>query len=65
MMLIGDKKEMILLLELGRGRHTLACFGRKAHYRADGTCKHTDAVLARIKPWHRARTKVDGWGGLK
>lgn len=64
MIAIGDKKELILLLKKGRG-FALACFGTKKHYRKDGSCKHTDDMLSRMKPWHRARTKLDGFGGRK
>lgn len=27
---------------------TVVCFGQKSHYRADGACEHTDAVLANL-----------------
>jgi len=65
MILIGDKKEMIVFLSEGKGpkvRHNLACFGGKRHYRKDGTCKHLEALLAQMRPWHRARTSVTLWG---
>ena len=64
MILLGDKKELTLLIKPKGSRvHLLCCFGPKRHYRKDGTCKHTEDVLAHMSPWHRARTKVDGFGG--
>jgi hypothetical protein len=62
---IGDRKEMILLVrDRDRKQHwQLVCFGSKAHYRKDGTCKHTESVLAGMKPWHRSRTTVCPCGG--
>lgn len=64
MMLLGDKKEIILLFRPKRSKwFRLICFGRKRHYRKDGTCKHTDDVLNMTKPEIRPRVKVDGWGG--
>lgn len=64
MVLIGDKKELILIVRKPRSKwYRVVCCGRKKHYRKDGTCKHTEAVLASMKPEIAARTKVDGWGG--
>jgi hypothetical protein len=61
---MGDKKELIVLIRKPRSKYyRLACFGRRAHYRVDGTCKHTDELLASVKPELRHRVKVDGWGG--
>lgn len=66
MILIGDKKELILLIKSEQDKRLhLCCFGRKHHYRKDGTCRHTEDVLASIKPWHRARVVVDGFGGKR
>lgn len=63
-MLIGDKREIILLLRRPRSKwYRLCCIGRARHYRRDGTCKHTAAILADMLPDIRARTRVDGWGG--
>ena len=40
-------------------RWELACFGRKRHYRKDGTCRHTELVLRQMRSdWYRARTRV-------
>ncbi len=40
------------------------CFGPKRHYRRDGSCPHTAAVLASLKSqWHRRRTRVVPHGG--
>jgi len=66
MICMGDQHELILFGSIGgdgRRTHKLVCFGTKRHYRKDGTCKHTAAILARLKPWHKARTHVTLWGG--
>ena len=64
MLFIGDKKEMIMLLKKSRSKYyALVCIGRKRHYRKDGTCKHTESVLADIKPEIRDLVKIDLWGG--
>lgn len=64
MIFIGDKKEMVMLLRRPRQRwYALCCIGRKRHYRKDGTCKHTDMVLARVKPRSKKLVKIDPWGG--
>lgn len=64
MIAIGPKKELVLLLKRPRSRYyALACFGRRRHYRKDGTCAHTDDVLARVKPELLRLVKVNGWGG--
>ena len=68
MVLKGDKGELILLLSDGKGsriRHSLVCFGRKRHYHKDGTCKHTEALLNGMRPWHRSRTMVTPFGDNK
>lgn len=63
-MLLGDRKELILFVRKPRSKwYWLSCFGRKAHYRVDGTCKHTEDVLRMVKPEIRERVKVDPWGG--
>jgi hypothetical protein len=63
-MMVGDQREIILLLRKPRSKwFHLCCIGRKRHYRKDGTCKHTAEVLARIKPEVRPRVIVDRWGG--
>lgn len=64
MMLIGDRKEVILMLRRPRSKWWhLCCIGRKRHYRKDGTCKHTEQLLGQIKPEVRPRVKIDPWGG--
>lgn len=63
--LVGDHGELVLFgTRGGDGRRTrrLVCFGAKRHYRKDGSCKHTAGLLAVMKPWHRARTRVSLWG---
>lgn len=41
------------------------CFGQKSHYRKDGTCAHTDEVIARLNPEvvPVERVRVKGFGG--
>lgn len=41
----------------------LFCYGRKRHYRVKGDCKHTDQLLAALRPELREKTTVVGWGG--
>ena len=63
MIMIGDHGELILLARKPRSRrYTVVCFGRKRHYRKDGSCKHTDQVQA-LAAQAGERVKVDGWGG--
>lgn len=65
MLLIGGNKEIVCLITKGerqRKRAELICFGRKRHYRKDGTCKHTEAVVERIKPWYRSRLTIHRFG---
>lgn len=63
MMFVGEKPKTILILlrKPGKRSYSLVCCGPKKHYRVDGSCKHTVAVLASVKP--PARVDVDGWGG--
>lgn len=64
MILIGDRKEMILLVRRPRSKwFSLCCIGRKRHYRKDGSCKHTEEILANVKPEIRPRVKVRPFGG--
>lgn len=62
MMWQGDHGELFMLVRKGPRpmpvRYGLVCFGTKRHYRKDGGCKHTAAVLAVLKPWHQARADV-------
>jgi hypothetical protein len=67
--LIGDRKEMILLVErhnkLNRrtGWFEIICFGRKRHYRKDGSCKHTESIIRDgISPKYQKRVKVIPFG---
>lgn len=63
-----ESPDLVLLLPKGRGqkrRWALACFGTKRHYHKDGTCRHTKALLAHMRPWYRSRTDVTPWGGHK
>lgn len=58
-------KELVAVLVVGerqRKRVSLACFGGKRHYNKDGTCFHTDAFLADMKPWWRSRADVAPFG---
>lgn len=57
-------KCLVMLVRKRRSRYyALACFGRKRHYRKDGSCAHTEAILARVKPRARKLVKVNPWGG--
>jgi hypothetical protein len=42
----------------------LVCFGQKGHYHRDGSCVHTDDLLARLNPEKvpAERVHVRGWG---
>lgn len=46
----------------GQRWHHAACFGPKRHYRCDGTCIHTDALVARLTPLGRELTKILPFG---
>lgn len=62
MILIGDHKELIMVARKpGSRKYSIVCFGRKAHYRVDGTCKHTAEIVANLKP--TVRYAVKPWGG--
>lgn len=66
MFLVGDNREIITVLRKPRSEwYVVCCFGRKRHYRKDGTCKHTDDVLANVKPEYAGRVKVEPWGGKR
>lgn len=41
------------------------CFGQKTHYRKDGTCVHTDELVAALNPELAPleRVRVEGFGG--
>lgn len=42
---------MVLLIRPPRSKWwQVACFGPKGHYAKDGSCAHTDAVLAQLRP---------------
>jgi hypothetical protein len=43
----------------------VVCFGAKRHYRKDGTCKHAEAVIARVKPRYARRAKIVPFGGKR
>lgn len=61
-------KELLMVLAVGKGqrkRVSVACFGGKRHYAKDGTCFHTDAFLADMKPWWRSRADVAPFGKAK
>ena len=69
MILIGDKKELVMLLpkrdKNGKrsGYWSLACFGTKRHYRRDGSCKHTQGLIDTANPRYQSRIRVDPFGG--
>lgn len=66
----GTSRTIILHMWMGdavteaRGNYySLTCFGRKAHYRSDGSCIHTVSLLEHMKPWYRSRTRLTPFGG--
>jgi hypothetical protein len=65
MLLMGDKKELVLVTTEGKYpklRVHVVCFGRKRHYRKDGSCKHTEALLTDMKPAYRQRALLHPFG---
>ena len=40
-------------------RLKIICFCSQGHKHKDGGCRHTKAVLAAMKPWHRSRTRLE------
>jgi hypothetical protein len=67
MMFAGPQKQLIMVVrdKARRGGHIAVCFGRKRHYRQDGSCVCLERLLKRMKPWYRARTRIDPWGGKR
>jgi hypothetical protein len=65
MMLIGtNPKTLILVDRKPRSKWwQVVCFGARRHYRKDGSCKHTDEVLAMTKPELLPRVRVQPFGG--
>jgi hypothetical protein len=63
--LIGEHPKTLIMV--ARKPHSkwwqVVCFGAKRHYRKDGTCKHTDEVLAMTKPEIKDRVRVQPFGG--
>jgi len=60
-----DTGELVMLFSQGKGPklyHNIVCLGNRRHYRKDGTCRHTEALLGLMRPWHRARATVTPWG---
>ena len=40
-----------------RRMYAIACFGRRGHYRSDGSCPHVQDLVRGMKgAWHRSRT---------
>jgi hypothetical protein len=64
MLLVQPGPALVVMGRRSRStRWNLICFGgRKRHYRKDGSCVHTEAVLERLKPDIRKRTKVTPFG---
>lgn len=65
MMLIGrppkgmKSSTIVLLSRRYRSKWwTVVCFGQKSHYRADGSCEHTDELLAGLKRPPREMVRV-------
>ena len=63
MLLVQPGPVMVVMGQRPRSRwYDMVCFGRKRHYRKDGSCMHTEAVLERLKPSIRKRTRVTPFG---
>jgi len=70
MLLIGNatpgSKTRTIVAIMRTKRHSkyfkVACFGSKRHYRKDGSCVHTDATLAQVKPEYRYRVRLAPFG---
>lgn len=63
---IGDKKEIVFWYPQGtypRCKVLIVCFGSKRHYRKDGSCKHTQALVEQLRPGYRQRVELHGFGG--
>lgn len=43
--------------------YRVVCIGPKRHYRENGSCGHTDWLLALVKPEMVDRVKLDPFGG--
>lgn len=54
-MFVLDRRVQLLVQKPGRSHLSLICFGPKRHYRVDGSCKHTDQIMAQIKPGAEVR----------
>ena len=71
MIAIGHNKEIVMLMSKpnkngkNSGYYTAVCFGRKRHYRKDGSCVHTQGLIDRAKPNYRKRIKIDPFGGQR
>ena len=69
MIIIGDRKELVMLLPKrnkngkNSGYYTVFCAGAKRHYRKDGSCKHTQGVIQAAKPNYRKRISLVPFGG--
>lgn len=61
---IGPHRELSMLVRRRRSKwYRLSCFGRKRHYRKNGSCRCVADILAALPPDVRALTRVEGWGG--
>jgi hypothetical protein len=58
----GPKGLLVHVRVRGQRWYHLSCFGRKSHYRRDGSCEHTDALLAALTDYGRQVTKLQPWG---
>lgn len=60
----GCKTKTLVLLIRVRGQrwYHASCFGQRSHYKPDGSCFHTDELLASAQPDKRHLIKVQPWG---
>jgi hypothetical protein len=52
-------KELVLIVWESPCRLKVVCFCSRSQKHKDGGCRHTKDVLAAMKPWHRARTRLE------
>jgi hypothetical protein len=61
---ITADRTIVMVLRKPRSRWLhVCCIGQKRHYRKDGSCKHTEAVIANVKPEFRSRVALKPFGG--
>lgn len=56
---VSSDGHLVLVAHRGGGWYGVTCFGPKRHFRKDGSCKHTDAVMESIVPEMRHRVRLE------